>query len=213
MPLRFCLGGLSLRDCHPEWYAIRCAGVSEAECLLRATIDGKRSGNDPSGRLLVIADGIASPVTGIVRAGCPVHAPRWGVVFTHDGRLMRLDLARRAAETVREPPDGIRWSSPWPDGNGVFVVAVNADGRRELVRFDHAGAITTLRALPPGAGRIVGRGGDVVLMSHRLSPHAVRVPLDATHAAVQLDVAAPVGDCAVEVDGMRVENDGIERAR
>lgn len=210
IPLRFCLGDLTFRDCHPEWYATQCTGVSEAECLRRATIDGKRNGGEPSGSLHVIADGRRSFVPDTVRAGCPVHAPGWGVVYTRDGQLMRLDLARREAGTVREPPPGVQWSSPWPDGDALLLVATH-DGHRALVRLDPAGAITPLRTLPAGVGRILGRAGDALLMSHRLSPHAVRVPLDATRPAVQLDVGAPLGDCAVEVDGVRVENDGIER--
>lgn len=210
IPLRFCLGDLTLRDCHPEWYAIHCAGVSTAECLLRATVDGKRSGGEPSGSLYVIADGMRAAVPDTPRAGCPVHAPGWGVLFTQDGRLMRLDPARRLAEPAREPPAGERWSSPWPDGDGVLLVATR-DDHRALARLDPGGGITRIRALPAGAGRILGGSGGALVMSHRLSPHAIRVPRDATHPAAQLDVGAPVGDCAVEVGGVRVENAGVER--
>lgn len=212
--LRFCVGDLTLRECHPGWWARHCAGVSAVECDRRAIAAGVKAGDAPSGLIYVERDGERRKVPWTGGSGCPVHTPPWGVVFARKGVVMALDVAERKASPILKPPDGVIYRSPWPDGQGGLMIVSESTTGRRLLRAPSACAnaedcvIEPIRALPSAAGRIVGRSEDALLMTHRLSRHAVRVPLHATQPAEQLTIAAPVGDCAVEVDGARVTNSG-----
>lgn len=215
LPLRFCVGDLTLRECHPGWWDGHCVGVSAAECDRRAIAAGVKAGDEPSGLLYVDAGGRSRKVVASGGSGCPVAVEGWGVAVARKGALMRLDVAARRLVWVAGAPRWARFVSPWPDGEGgVWVVQAAASGG-ELVRLGAGCArggdcgAERVRVLPAGVGRIVGRSGDALLMTHRLSRHAVRVPLDAKRRVEQLSIAAPVGDCAVEVGGVRVRNSAV----
>ncbi len=216
--LRFCVGDLTLRECHPGWWDAHCRGVPAAECDARAIAAGVKAGGDISGLIYVERGGRRKKVSWTSGSGCPVQSKPWGVVFTRKGRLMALDIAGMEAAAVLDPPAGVVYRSPWPDGaGGLLLVADSSTGRR-LLRAPAACAgpagcaLEPIRGLPGAVGRIVGRADGAVLMTHRLSTHAVRVPLDPQRPAAQLAIAAPPAACAVEVDGARVTNDGAPPA-
>lgn len=217
--LRFCVGDLTLRECHPGWWADHCAGVTAVECDRRAIAAGVKAGDAPSGLIYVERDGRRRKVPWTGGSGCPVHTAPWGVVFARKGAVMALDVAERKASPTLKPPDDVIYRSPWPDGQGGLMLVGESSAGRRLLRASSACAggadcaVEPIRALPSAVGRIVGRSAEAVLMTHRLSRHSVRVPLDPTRPAEQLTIAAPVGDCAVEVGGARVTNSGAPPVR